>query len=126
MRPPWLILLFLSCAPGHGLPREIRDAGLEPAPRVLTDIAVLVNTGTRIYVEAPGAPRRIVSLAGLDYPWGVLLVEPGYAEQIITGPVLPDDLRELVYEYFGLEDAGVKSPIAINSNSKLPIADRAG
>ena len=87
-----------------------------------TDIAVLVTTGTRIYVQAPNAPRRIASLAGLDYPWGVLLVEPGYAEQIITGPVLPGDLRELVYEYFGLEDSDGRSPIALNSKGKLPIA----
>lgn len=165
-RPVWLALALVSCSPSADLPRELRDADLERAPRVLTsaaavlfwlpaadtlsadstdaaiqlmdqaaddlrdlladtDIAVLVTTGTRIYVQARGAPRRIVSLAGLDYPWGVLLAEPGYAEQIITGPVLPDDLRELVYEYFGLENSDVRTPIAGNGRvGVIPSAAR--
>jgi hypothetical protein len=151
-----ILCLLVSCRLRPQLPKELRDSGIDRAPRVLTaaatvlfwlpsadtlsadsadaaiqlmdqaaddlrdlladtDIAVLVTTGTRIYVQAPNAPRRIASLAGLDYPWGVLLVEPGYAEQIITGPVLPGDLRELVYEYFGLEDSDGRSPIALNS-----------
>ena len=79
-----------------------------------TDISVLVTTRTRIYVEAPRprAPRRMVTLAGLDYPWGVVFIEPGYAEQIVTGPVAPSDLRELALDYFGLEDEQVNTPIA--------------
>ena len=91
-----------------------------------TDISVLVTTRTRIYVEAPRprSPRRMITLAGLDYPWGVVFIEPGYAEQIVTGPVAPSDLRELALDYFGVEDEQVKTPIAGYSNFKVPIADQ--
>jgi hypothetical protein len=81
-----------------------------------TDVELLVTTSTRIYVggRGSGGPRRVVSLAGLDYPWGVVFVEPGYAEQILTGPVVPSDLRELAVDYFGLDTDDEPSPIAIN------------
>jgi hypothetical protein len=52
-----------------------------------TDVAVYFTTRSRIYVRAQLAPRRVVTLNGLDFPWGVVFVEPGYAEQIVTGPV---------------------------------------
>ena len=69
----------------------------------------------------PRGPRRIVSLAGLDYPWGVVFVEPGYAEQIVTGPVVPSDLRELAVDYFGLDNDDERSPIA--HEQQMQIAD---
>lgn len=75
-----------------------------------SDIALFVTRSTRLYVQADGAPRRMVSLAGLDYPWGVVFVEPGYAEQIVTGPVV--ELRDLATDYFGLDDSDGRSPIA--------------
>jgi hypothetical protein len=82
-----------------------------------TDVQVYFTTESRIYVRAQLAPRRIVTLNGLDYPWGVVLVEPGYAEQIITGPVAPIDLRDLVYEYFGFENVRPQGPIASGESS---------
>jgi len=82
-----------------------------------TDVSLLVTTSTRIYVGARdgNGPRRIVSLAGLDYPWGVVFVEPGYAEQIVTGPIVPSDLRELAVDYFGLDTDDERTPIAGNN-----------
>ena len=77
-----------------------------------SDVAVYFTTASRIYVRAADSPRRIVSLRGLDYPWGVVLVEPGYAEQVITGPVAPADLHDLVHDYFGFEEDRVQGPIA--------------
>lgn len=78
-----------------------------------SDVSVYFTTDSRIYVRAPGAPRRIVTLNGLDYAWGVVLVEPGYAEQIITGPVSPADLHDLVHDYFGFEEDRPPGPIAM-------------
>jgi len=63
----------------------------------------------QVYVQAPGAPRRTVMLGGLDYPWGLVLVDPGYPEQIITGPVESEELEELAWDYFLLEE-GVVGP----------------
>lgn len=85
-----------------------------------TDIDLVLTTGTRIWVRAEGTPRRMITLAGLDYPYGVVLVEPGYAEQILTGPV--SDLRDHVVEYFGIDDTGERTPIAVNSKGRVPIA----
>ena len=79
-----------------------------------TDVEVYFTTSSRIYVRAAGAPRRTVTLAGLDYPWGVVFVEPGYAEQIITGPVSSNDLHDLVHDYFGFEDEKPSEPIALS------------
>ena len=90
-----------------------------------TDVAVYFTTSSRIYVRATGGPRRIVMLSGLDFPWGVVFVEPGYAEQIVTGPVAPTDFRDLVYDYFGLEDEKPSGPIALNPNEWLGLL-RAG
>jgi len=63
----------------------------------------------QVYVQAAGAPRRTVMLGGLDYPWGLVLVDPGYPEQILTGPVEAGELEELAWDYFLLED-GVVGP----------------
>ena len=77
-----------------------------------TDVQVYFTTESRIYVRAQLAPRRIVTLNGLDYPWGMVLIEPGYAEQIITGPVSSTDLHDLVHDYFGFEEDRPQGPIA--------------
>ncbi|HKP28785.1 MAG TPA: hypothetical protein VJU15_05260 [Gemmatimonadales bacterium] len=82
-----------------------------------TDVTVYFTTRSRIYVRARLAPRRVVTLNGLDFPWGVVFVEPGYAEQIVTGPVAPPDFRDMVYDYFGLDDERPSGPIALG---KIP------
>lgn len=68
------------------------------------DVALLATSSSRLVIGGPGRPRRPVSLDGLDYPWGVVLVDPGFPEQIITGPVDADALEELVWTYFDLEN----------------------
>lgn len=68
------------------------------------DVALLATSSSRLIIGGPGRSRRPVSLDGLDYPWGVVLVDPGFPEQIITGPVDADALEELVWTYFDLEN----------------------
>ena len=82
-----------------------------------TDVAVYFTTRSRIYVRARLAPRRVVTLTGLDFPWGVVFVEPGYAEQIVTGPIAPADFRDMVYDYFGLDEEKPSGPIAMDPNA---------
>jgi len=77
-----------------------------------SDVEVYFTRASRIYVRGAAAPRRIVTLNGLDFPWGVVLIDPGYAEHILTGPVSSGDLRDLVYDYFGFEDEKPSGPIA--------------
>jgi hypothetical protein len=68
-----------------------------------SNIPVLATHASRILIGGKGRPRRAVTLSGLDYPWGVMLVDPGYPEQIITGPVDSEDVEDLAWSYFELE-----------------------
>jgi len=74
--------------------RELRDA----------DIDLIATSADSIIVELKGGPRRVIQLAGLDFPFGYVLVEPGYPETILTGPMTDDDLMDEVYWYFGYDD----------------------
>ncbi|MEO8449150.1 MAG: hypothetical protein ABI647_05130 [Gemmatimonadota bacterium] len=49
--------------------------------------------------------RRQVTLSGLDYPYGYVLVDPGYAEQILAGVYTDEELVEAVTNYFDLDSA---------------------
>ncbi|HSE68642.1 MAG TPA: hypothetical protein VLB12_16745, partial [Gemmatimonadales bacterium] len=64
---------------------------------------VTTNTDT-IVVEAEGAPRRVIMLSGLDYPFGYVLVDPGYPEEILTGVLTDDELVDEADGYFGSND----------------------
>ncbi|HEY7027581.1 MAG TPA: hypothetical protein VH438_08255 [Gemmatimonadales bacterium] len=71
-----------------------RDQGI---PVVTTNVDTIV-------VEAEGAPRRIVMVSGLDYPFGYVLVDPGYPEEILTGVLTDDELVDEADGYFGSRD----------------------
>jgi hypothetical protein len=62
-----------------------------------------------IVVELERGPQRVITLGGLDYPFGYVLVEPGYAETILTGVSTDDELLDQVGWYFGLEEEGADS-----------------
>ncbi len=62
-----------------------------------------VETDT-IVVQLAGGVQRIIMLTGLDYPYGFVLVDPGYAEEFHTGLDLLEDLEDAIVDYFGLED----------------------
>lgn len=72
-------------------------------------IAVTGESTTTIRIAISGGPERTVMLEGLDYPWGVVFVDPGYPEQILTGPVDAADLEDLAWDYFLLEE-GTRGP----------------
>ncbi len=67
-------------------------------------IALVTTTADSIVVELENGPRRIIRLSGLDYPFGYVLVEPGYPETILTGVSTDDELLEQVSWYFGLDE----------------------
>jgi hypothetical protein len=73
---------------------DLEDAG----------IALVVSQAESVIVELKGGPRRVIMLSGLDYPFGYVLVEPGYPETILTGVSTDDDLMDQVDSYFGLDD----------------------
>jgi hypothetical protein len=58
-----------------------------------------------VLVRPPGGGRRFVDFRGLDYPFGFVLIDPGYPEQFLTGIIGEDDLRDAVIDYFDLEEA---------------------
>ena len=69
-----------------------------------TDIGMIVTLNDTLIVQLADGPRRAVILSGLDYPYGYVLVEPGYAEEFHTGIDGLDDLEAAIDDYFGLED----------------------
>lgn len=71
-------------------------------------IALEATTADSIVVEIDGGPRRVIMLTGLDYPFGYVLVEPGFPETILTGVSTDDELMEQVDWYFGSEGDDVE------------------
>jgi hypothetical protein len=67
-------------------------------------IAVRSTHSDSLIVEMEKGPRRTIMLRGLDYPYGYVLVEPGFAETILTGVVTDEELLEEASYYFGLDD----------------------
>lgn len=67
-------------------------------------IKLETTTADSIVVELDKGPRRVIRLSGLDYPFGYVLVEPGYPETILTGVSTDDEVMEQVSWYFGLDE----------------------
>ncbi len=67
-------------------------------------IKLETTTADSVVVELENGPRRVIRLSGLDYPFGYVLVEPGYPETILTGVSTDDELLEQVSWYFGLDE----------------------
>ena len=55
-----------------------------------------------VVVELPDGSRRRIMLSGLDYPFGYVLIEPGTAEQILTGISTDEELMDAATDYFDL------------------------
>ena len=75
-------------------------------------IKLETTTADSIIVDLESGPRRIIRLSGLDYPFGYVLVEPGYPETILTGVSTDDELLEQVGWYFGLDEDADQSDSA--------------
>jgi hypothetical protein len=67
------------------------------------DIPVYATRATALVVRPAEGPGRFVDLGGLDYPFGFVLVEPGYAEEFLTGLQSEDELADALVDYFDLE-----------------------
>jgi len=68
-----------------------------------TDIALVGTVNDTVVVELAGGKRRVIMLSGLDFPYGYVLIEPGYAEEFHTGIDADQDLQDAIDDYFGLE-----------------------
>jgi hypothetical protein len=84
------------------------------------DIDLVATTADSIIVELERGPRRVIALGGLDYPFGYVLVEPGFAETILTGVSTDDDLLDQVGWYFGLEEEDTDSTPGHVVNAPAP------
>ena len=74
-------------------------------------IAFHATTADSIIIERSDGIRRVVMLRGLDYPYGYVLIEPGYAESILTGVLTDSELVDEVDWYFGNDDdSGEEDP----------------
>lgn len=69
-------------------------------------IPLLSTNAESLFVELADGPRRLIVLAGLDFPFGYVLAEPGFAESILTGVSTEEELLSEVDWYFGLDEEG--------------------
>ncbi len=67
-----------------------------------TDVVLVTTLSDTVVVES-GDERYLVLLSGFDFPFGYLLVEPGYDEEFHTGLIIDQDLEAAIDEYFELE-----------------------
>jgi hypothetical protein len=67
-------------------------------------VALVLTSSDSLVVERPDGPRRVIMLGGLDFPFGYVLVEPGYPETILTGVSTEEELLEQVDWYFGVNE----------------------
>jgi hypothetical protein len=103
----WLVASD-TLAEGHGadLLDDFRSYTAQVAPLLdQQGIALVATTADSLIVELENGPTRTIRLSGLDYPFGYVLVEPGYPESILTGVSTDEELLDQVTWYFGLDEA---------------------
>jgi hypothetical protein len=69
-----------------------------------TDVRFVRTASDTVVVQLAGGIERTVMLSGLDFPYGFVLIDPGYAEEFHTGMDLVADLEDAIADYFGLDD----------------------
>ena len=69
-----------------------------------TDVGVVATVNDTVMVRLDSGVERVVMLSGLDFPYGYVFIEPGFAEEFHTGLDRDDELQSAADEYFGLED----------------------
>src|ERR1041385_6710925 len=80
-----------------------------------TDVGIVATVNDTVIVQLESGERRLVMLSGLDFPYGYVFIEPGYAEEFHTGLTGDDDLESAIDDYFGLEDDTPEPPHRIAS-----------
>ena len=91
-----------------------------------TDILLFAAVKDTVVIELAGGTRRIVMLSGLDYPYGYVLIEPGYAEEFHTGVTADEDLQAAIDDYFGLESDSPRPRhrIALHGHARVRMVSR--
>jgi hypothetical protein len=69
-----------------------------------TDVRLVRSASDTVVIQLAGGVQRMVMLSGLDFPYGFVLIDPGYAEEFHTGMDLLADLEDAIADYFGLDD----------------------
>jgi hypothetical protein len=82
---------------------ELNFATEQIAPMLArNNIKLLPTNSDSVYVALPNNRRRLILLAGVDYPFGYVLIEPGSAERILAGVYADDELLDEIEAYFDL------------------------
>jgi hypothetical protein len=88
------------------------------------EIAFVPTTADSIIIERSDGIRRVVMLGGLDYPYGYVLVTPGFAETILTGVLTDSELIDEVDWYFGTADESEGDDSSRRLSQALPASPR--
>lgn len=68
-----------------------------------SDVSMVTTVSDTLYIQLVDGRRRMVTLTGLDFPYGYIFIEPGYAEEFHTGIGEIEDLEAGIDSYFGFE-----------------------
>jgi len=80
---------------------EFRQNTAEAAPFFQAHGVEMVFTNAdSIFVQLPNRRRDVVLLAGLEAPFGYVLLEPGLSERILAGLYTAEELEEEARTYF--------------------------
>src|SRR5688572_29898535 len=74
------------------------------------NISLVPTNSDSVYVALPNRQRRLIVLAGADYPFGYLLIEPGTAERVLAGVYADEELLDEIEAYFDLPSATDSAP----------------
>ena len=89
-------------------------------------IAFHATTADSVIIERADGVRRVVMLRGLDYPYGYVLIEPGFAESILTGVLTDSELVDEVDWYFGTEEESGEEEPPQHMTTEVPGSRPAG
>jgi len=84
-----------------------------------TDVTLVATVQDTVLIRLEGGGTRVVMLSGLDYPYGYVFIDPGYAEEFHAGPSTDDDLKDALDDYFDLHEDDSTSPTRIASAMSL-------
>ena len=89
-------------------------------------VTVLATAVDTIFVRLVKGPRRIIMMSGLEYPYGYVLVEPGFTERILAGVYSQEELVDEARDYFELPEDTASGRIASGAPGRVVRHGRRG
>jgi hypothetical protein len=84
-------------------------------PLATYEIQLLPTHADTLYIELPNHRRHTVLLAGLEFPFGFVLIEPGSDERVLSGLYGEAELLDEIRVYFDLPEDSTGTPARVTT-----------